>query len=290
MDYKAELVSEEEADLGEGPLWSVREQALYWIDVTQRKVWRHDPATGETKTFNVSGMPGSISTRKGGGIIVAYRNGLALVDLDKGTETKLATPIDFGKERFNDGKCDRRGRFFAGTMDKVIKEPIGGLYRVDPDHTVTRVADGILLSNGLGWSPDNKTMYHNDSRPGYVYAYDYDIETGTVENRRIHIDFTGGQAHPDGGTVDADGCLWVAEVGMSTIGRYDPKGKRMGGVTLPATRVTSVMFGGADLDTLYVTTMRYNLTPEQSAAQPLAGRTFAVQPGVKGLPEVDFAG
>lgn len=290
MDYQVELVSEHEADLGEGPIWSVREQALYWIDVTQRKIWRHQPAKGETREFNVSGMPGSISPRKGGGIIAAYRTGLALIDLDTGAETKLAAPIDFGKERFNDGKTDRRGRFFAGTMDKVIKEPIGGLYRVDADHSVTRVADGILLSNGLGWSPDNKTMYHNDSRPGYVYAYDYDIETGTVENRRVHIDFTTSEAHPDGSTVDSEGCLWIAEVGMSTIGRYDSQGKRMGGITLPVSRVTSVMFGGPALDTLYITTMRYNLTPEQSAAQKLAGRTFAVQPGVKGLPEVEFAG
>ena len=292
MDIKAEPLFDVETDLGEGPLWSAEEEALYWLDVTQRTIWRHDTGSGQTNKFAVSGMPGSIAVRAQGGILAAFRTGLALVDLENGTETKLASPIDFGKERFNDGKCDRRGRFFAGTMDKTMQSTIGGLYRIDPDHTVTRVADGIRLSNGIGWSPDNKTLYHCDSRPGYVYAYDYDIETGTVANRRIHIDFTtrDDHAHPDGCTVDAEGCLWIAEVGAWSVGRYDPAGKRMGGIKLPVKRVSSVMFGGTNLDVLFVTTMRYNLSPEESASQPLAGYVFAAQPDVKGLAEIPFAG
>lgn len=290
MDITAEPVFDGVCDLGEGPLWSQRERAFYWIDVTGRIVWRHDIGTGKTVSHSVSGMPGSIATRKSGGIIAAFRTGLALVDLDTGEERKLPAPIDFGIERFNDGKCDRRGRFFAGTMDKTIAAPIAGLYRVDPDLTVTKVAGDIQLSNGLAWSPDNKTLYHNESRPGHVYAYDYDIETGAVENRRIHIDFAAANRHPDGSTIDAEGCLWIAEVGDWSIGRYDPDGKRMGGIKVPTQRVTSVMFGGDDLSTLYITSMRYNLSPEQLASQPLAGRVFAAQPGVKGIPEIDFAG
>lgn len=290
METSVEPVFDVAADLGEGPLWVPDEQAFYWIDVTQRTVWRHDTTTGKTQSFAVSGMPGCIARRQKGGLIAAFRTGLSFVNLESGEETKIPAPIDFGKERFNDGKCDRRGRFFAGTMDKTMKEAIGALYRVDADLTVTRVAEGIRLSNGLGWSPDNRTLYHCDSRPGYVYAYDYDIETGALENRRIHIDFTASDAHPDGCTVDAEGGLWIAEVGAWTVGRYDAQGKRMGGIQLPVKRVSSVMFGGADLDTLYITTMRYNLTPDEAAAQPLAGKVFTAMPGVAGLPEPTFAG
>ncbi len=287
---KAEPYLDVEAELGEGPLWSVRDQNLYWIDVTQRTVWRHDPASGKTERFTVSGMPGSIAVCEKGGLLAAFRTGLAHIDLEKGVETKLPSAIDFGTERFNDGKCDRRGRFFAGTMDKTMKAPVGGLYRVDADRSVTRVADGIVLSNGIAWSPDDRIMYHCESRPGVVYAYDYDIATGTPSNRRVHIDLASAGRHCDGCTVDAEGFLWIAEVGVSSVGRYAPDGRRVAGIELPTKRVSSVMFGGPGLDTLFITTMRYNLTPEESAAQPLAGHLFTARPGVRGLPESYFAG
>lgn len=285
-----DLVTDIKAELGEGPVWSEREQTIYWIDVTQRKVFRHSLATKKTETFTVSGMPGSIALRKSGGIIAAYRTGPALVSLETGEESKIPTTIDIGKERFNDGKCDRRGRFFAGTMDKVMKDAIGALYRIDPDHSVIKVSDGIRLSNGLAWSPDNRTLYHNDSRPGLVYAYDYDIDTGTPSNRRVHIEMSKGEAHPDGCTIDAEGFLWIAEVNSGRIGRYAPDGRRVSGIEVPTSRVSSVMFGGPNLDLLFITTMYYNLKPEQLAVQPLAGRLFVAQPGVKGLPEPEFAG
>lgn len=285
-----ELVTDIKAELGEGPLWSPQEQSIYWIDVTQREVFRHNLSTKKAERFAVSGMPGCIGLRQGGGIIAAYRTGPALISLETGEETKIPSTIDFGKERFNDGKCDRRGRFFAGTMDKTMKEPIGALYRIDPDLSVTRVADGIRLSNGMAWSPDDRTLYHNDSRPGYVYAYDYDIETGIPTNRRVHIDLSSSGYHPDGCTVDAEGYLWLAEVNAGRVGRYAPDGRRVGGIELPTSRVSSVMFGGPNLDMLFITTMSYNLTPEQAAAQPLAGRLFVAHPGVKGLPEPAFAG
>ncbi|MEP7205663.1 MAG: SMP-30/gluconolactonase/LRE family protein [Casimicrobiaceae bacterium] len=278
------------AELGEGPLWSPREQSLYWIDVTRRLIFRHDTRTGKTWTHSVSGMPGSIALCENGGVLAAYRTGLAHIDLATGTETRIPSSIDFGIERFNDGKCDRRGRFFAGTMDKTMVAPVGALYRVDPDRSVTRLAEGIRLSNGIAWSPDDRTMYHCDSRPGVVYAYDYDIATGTPSNRRVHIDFTDRGYHCDGCTVDAEGFLWIAEVGGWHVGRYAPDGRRVSGIELPAKRVSSVMFGGPDLDTLFITTMYYNLKPDEVAAQPLAGRLFAARPGVRGLPEPYFAG
>lgn len=285
-----ELVTDIKAELGEGPLWSAQEQSIYWIDVTQRKVFRHNLETKKTEQFTVSGMPGCIGLRKSGGIIAAFRTGPALISLETGEETKIPSMIDFGKERFNDGKCDRRGRFFAGTMDKTMKEAIGALYRIDPDRTVTKVSEGIRLSNGMAWSPDDRILYHNDSRPGYVYAYDYDIETGIPKNRRIHIDLSSAGYHPDGCTIDAEGFLWIAEVNSGRVGRYAPDGRRVSGIELPTSRVSSVMFGGPQLDMLFITTMSYNLTPEQAAAQPLAGRLFVAHPGVKGLPEPAFAG
>jgi sugar lactone lactonase YvrE len=287
---QVETLTDIKAELGEGPLWSVEEQALYWIDVIQRKVFRYDYRTKKAETFAVSGMPGCIANREGGGIIAAFRTGPALIDLEKGQEQKLPSSIDFGKERFNDGKVDRRGRFFAGTMDKTMKEPIGGLYRIDKDHNVTRVADGICLSNGIAWSPDNRVLYHCESRPGLIYAYDYDIDTGTPTNRRVHIDFAQKGHHCDGCTVDAEGFLWVAEVNSGRIGRYAPDGRRVGEIEVPTSRVSSVMFGGPNLDLLFITTMYYNLKPEQLATQPLAGRLFVAQPGVKGLPEHPYAG
>jgi L-arabinonolactonase len=290
MEIKVAPFLEIEMDLGEGPVWSQGEAALYWVDVTQRTVWRHDTRAGETRSHAVSGMPGSIALRHGGGLLAAFRTGLAFVDLDSGEEAKLASGIDFGRERFNDGACDRRGRFFAGTMDKTMGNPIGALYRIDPDRSVTRVAEGITLSNGLAWSPDDRTLYHCDSRPGLVYAYDYDIDSGLPSNRRILVDLSSSGFHPDGCTVDAEGFLWVAEVGASRVGRYAPDGRRVGGIELPTKRVTSVMFGGPDLRTLFITTMRYNLSAAESAAQPLAGRLFVAVPGVQGMAEPAFAG
>lgn len=285
-----DLVSDIKAELGEGPLWSAKEQSIYWIDVTQRKVFRHNLKSNTSEAFSVSGMPGCIALRQSSGMLAVYRTGPALVSLETGEETKIASSIDYGKERFNDGKTDRRGRMFAGTMDKTMKEPIGGLYRIDTDRSVMRVADGIRLSNGIAWSPDDRTLYHNDSRPGLVYAYDYDIDTGTPHNRRVHIDLSSAGYHPDGCTVDAEGFLWIAEVNSGRIGRYAPDGRRVSGIELPTSRVSSVMFGGPNLNLLFITTMSYNLTPEQAAAQPLAGRLFVAQPGVKGLPEPYFAG
>jgi sugar lactone lactonase YvrE len=175
-------------------------------------------------------------------------------------------------------------------MDKTLAAPVGGLYRIDADRSVTKVAGGITLSNGIAWSPDDRVMYHCDSRPGYVYAYDYDIETGTPSDRRIHIDLSTTPYQPDGCTVDAEGFLWLAEVGSGRIGRYAPDGRRVGDIELPVKRVTSVTFGGPELDLLFITTMSYDLTPEELSAQPLAGRLFVAHPGMRGLPEPCFAG
>jgi L-arabinonolactonase len=235
-------------------------------------------------------MPGSLAPYTPGTLLIAFRAGLALVELASGHETALPNAVDFANERFNDGKTDRRGRFFVGTMDRKMENRIGGLYRVGLDRSVTHLAGDMQLANGIAWSPDNRTMYHCDSRPGCVFAYDYDIETGAPSNRRVFIAPLDGGHHTDGCTVDADGCLWLAEVGLGRVGRYAPDGRRIGQIDVPAERVASVMFGGRDLDTLYITTIRYGLSAQDMTKQPLAGRLFAARPGVKGLPETPFAG
>ncbi|MGE0284179.1 MAG: SMP-30/gluconolactonase/LRE family protein, partial [Rhizobiaceae bacterium] len=232
----------------------------------------------------------ALALRQRGGLLVALRNGFAFLDTKTGEERRIEAKVDFSRERFNDGKCDRRGRFFVGSLDKNWKEPIGGLWRLDPDLSLHRVADDILLGNGIAFSPDDKTMYFADSRPGYVYAYDYDIETGSVSNRRLHLNFHGKEAHPDGCAIDAEGCLWVAEMGTGSVGRYASDGRRLSGIDLPTTRVTSVAFGGPDFRTLFVTSMRYGLGEEELTKQSDAGRTFFARVDVPGLPETKFAG
>ena len=196
----------------------------------------------------------------------------------------------FGPVVFNDGKCDRRGRFWTGTMDRETHRPLGALYRVDTDFSVHRMDGGVTLSNGMGWSPDDRTMYYCDSRPGVVHAYDYDIATGGIANKRLFIDFRERGGHPDGCTVDAEGGLWIAEIGAGRVVRFDPSGREVATVKLPVTRPTSVAFGGPGLRTLFVTSMRLGLTEAETAAQPDAGCIFAAEPGMAGLPEPRFAG
>lgn len=290
MNVTVEPLTDVASELGEGPVWSEQDRSLYWIDMLNRAVRRHDVAARQTTSVPVSGLISALSLRRDGGLLAGFRNGIATIDPASGVEQKIDIPMDFARERFNDGKCDRRGRFFIGSMDKTLADPIGGLYRLDADRGFTRVADDVVLSNGLAWSPDDRLLYHCDSRPGRVYKYDYDIATGDVANRRLHIDFSQSEANPDGCTIDAEGCLWIAEVGAWEIGRYDPEGKRIGGIRLPVRRVTSATFGGDDLATLYITTMRYNQTPEQLREQPLAGCVFVAHPGVRGLPEASYAG
>jgi sugar lactone lactonase YvrE len=288
---KAEPVTDLVSDLGEAPLWSPAEARLYFADISGRTIHRLDPETGRTETFTTTGMPAGLALHRAGSLLVAWRAGLSLLDLASGAETPIANDIDFAEQRFNDGKTDRRGRFFAGTMHRRMQEPVGGLYRIDADRTVSRIADGIRLSNGIAWSPDDRVLYHCDSRPGLVLAWDYDIATGGIANRRVFLDLSQMPYRPDGCTIDAEGCLWLAEVGNGTVGRYAPDGRRVGGVDVPgARRVTSVAFGGADLGTLFITSLRYGIADEDLAMQPLAGRLFAVRPGVRGLPETPYAG
>lgn len=276
--------------LGEAPVWDPVSARLHWVDCDRKTMHRLDPETGDICAFTLPGSPGSYAFCRDGRILLAYRNRLCLVELESGTHADIETPtVDFATVRFNDGACDRAGRFWLGTMHKSMSEPAGALYRVDPNLSVHRMAEGVTVSNGIAFSPDDRTLYHTDSRAAVIYAYDFDLYAGTISNRRVFADFDGRRERPDGCTVDAGGVLWTAMLGGGRVAAIDPGGREVRSVPLPTARPTSVCFGGAALDTLYVTTMTLGLSADELAAQPDAGCVFAAAGLARGLPEPYFA-
>jgi sugar lactone lactonase YvrE len=281
------------AQIGEGPVWSVAEQRLYWADIVGKQLNIFDPATGSNQVFDLPELVTSIAPRKNGGLVLTLRSSFAFFDPKTKKLEKLAEPEpDKPGNRFNDGKTDRQGRMWGGTMGDVDwDKPVGSLYRFGADLKPVRVEEGICCSNGLGWSPDSKTMYFTESFAYRIWAYDFDAATGNVSNRRIFLKLDPHEsAFPDGMTVDAEGYVWSAQPMFGRLARYAPDGKLERVIELPVSRGTSVMFGGPNLDILYVTTMRATLSEAQLAEEPLAGSLLALRPGVKGLAETPFAG
>lgn len=285
-----EVVLHAEAELGEGPVWHPPENCLYWVDITAGAVHRWDRATGTDTVTTLGQDVGAISIRTSGGIIAAVRDGVLGVAGD-GTVQRLAfVERDVPGNRFNDGKSDAAGRFWAGTMATDESERPGSLYRLDPDGTVTTMVTELGLSNGLGWSPDGRTMYLIDTPRQAVDAFDFDVDAGTLARRRRLITVEEDAGSPDGMTVDADGFLWVALYGGGAVRRYTSDGSLDRVVELPVPQPTCPTFGGPDLDELYVTSARENLSAEQLAAAPLSGAVLRHRPGVRGLPAGLFGG
>lgn len=279
------------AIIGEGPVWSVLDQALYWLDNTQKKLLRHHPANGAVDVRDLQYKTSCLALLGDGRLLVAFKKGLATVDFESGEARPLTLAgddLDFGAALFNDGKVDRSGRLWIGTLDKVPDAAKGALYCIDKDLRVRRVVAGVKVSNGLAWSPDGRILYHVDTRPGCIYAMDFDSGSGSVSNRRPLITYAGGHGRPDGCTVDAEGYLWVAEVEASRVARYAPDGRKDREILLPITKPTSVMFGGPDLGTLFITSMTFRLDEAELGQQPWAGTLLAVEPGVCGIPEPAF--
>ena len=279
---------------GESPVWSVREQALYWVDNVAGKIHRFHPARGTDEVFALPQQEvNCLGLRQDGGLVLTLRQNFAYYHPSTGHLDELMNPEpNRPYDRFNDGKVDRRGRFWAGTMhDTQWDAPTGSLYRFDPGARVTRVQGDVVCANGLGWSPDNRTFYFGESFRYAIFAYDFDLDTGGLANRRVFttIDRTGG-AFADGLTVDAEGNVWSVHNMAGRVVRYTPRGEITGIVKLPVPQPTSCIFGGPNLDTLYITTSRQGMTAEQLAAAPLSGSVFAVCPRVAGLPEPYFAG
>lgn len=279
--------------VGESPIWCPKERCLYLVDIQGKSIHMFTPNDGSYRSFELPDLVTSLSTRAAGGLILTLRKEFAFFDPRTQRLEKLINPEpNRPGNRFNDGKCDRQGRLWAGTMGEVQwDEPVGALYRLDAALNVTRMQDQVCCSNGTGWSPDGRTMYYTESFRYGIFAYDFDPASGEIANRRMFttLDPDAG-GFPDGLTVDAEGHVWSAQPVYGRLVRYDPAGKIECIVEMPVSRPTSCMFGGDDLDVLYITTARETLTPAQIAEEPLAGGLLAIDPGVRGLPETPFAG
>lgn len=275
--------------LGEVPVWSRREGALYWIDAFKPALNRFVPATGQVTSWTPPVKLGSFALRAGGGVLLASRAGLGFYDPETGSFELVHNPeADRPNNLLNDGRCDSRGRFWVGSMDKMIEQPSARLYRFDADRTCHVMHDGIWLTNTVAFSPDDRILYAGDSHVKTIFQYDFDVASGAVSNRRPFVTVETGLL--DGSCVDQDGCLWNTHFDAGRVVRYTPAGRVDRTIALPVSRPTSCTFGGDDLRTLYITTARFRLSEAERAAQPDAGGLLAIDIGVRGLPDAEFAG
>jgi L-arabinonolactonase len=288
---RIEVACEDRDQLGEGPLWDVEEQRLYWIDSYAPAIHRIDINSGDKRTWRLPEPIGSMALREGGGAVLSLRSGFHLFDFATGEVTRLheTQPREL-RPRLNDGKVDRQGRFVAGSMDFEERDPVGKLFRLDSDLTLHTLDEGIVCSNGPCWSPDGKTLYFADTGRRSIYAYDYDTATGNVLSRRLFVSFEKLRGLPDGATVDEEGYVWSVEVYSGRLIRFDPNGVVDRIVGLPVQSTTSLTFGGANLDIAFVTSMARPMAGQYHRERE-AGFLFKIHGlGVRGLPEPRFAG
>jgi len=289
--YQVEAAGLVPASLGESPLWHVGEQCLYYVDIVERQVLRLNPANGDLRHWQLDSEPGCIAIATGGGLAVAQRNGLFRLDPDSGALRQiLAAPYDAAGQRFNDGKPDGQGRFWIGTIDDA-RRPAAGLYRY-ADGCFELMADGIVTSNGLAFSPDQLKLYWSDTKAHQIYKFDFDPLTGSIGPRQVFAEFPIRQpeqpladygGRPDGATVDVEGCYWVAMFEGQRLLRLSPQGQVLREVKLPVRCPTMPCFGGADLRTLYITTARENRSAAELLEQPLAGCVLQLRVEIPGL-------
>lgn len=277
--------------LGEGPIWCGQEQALYWVDIVAPAIHRFHPGSGEHRSWPVPEHVGSLSLREGGGLVIALQRGFAAFDPDTG-EVVMINPceVDLPENRFNDGRCDRAGRFWAGSLPYTEDRPAGTLWRLEPDHTAHRVLSGVTVPNGLCFSPDDRTMYFTDSPTRRIMAYDFDLATGTPSNPRLFVKVPDEAGWPDGAIVDAEGGVWSCEWDGARVVRYAPDGTVDRVVAMPVPRPTCAAFGGSDLAILYITSASDRLSEAERARWPLSGNLFALHAGVRGLPDPRYRG
>ena len=278
--------------LGEGPVWDVETGRLWWVDIKAPAIYRLNPKTMIVDRWAAPEPVGALAIRRDGGLLLALRSGFAFYDPEHGRMAHLGSPEgETPGNRMNDGKCDARGRFWAGTMDDAVREPTGHLYRLDPDHHITRFEAGFVVTNGMAWSGDGRLMYFTDTVTGAIWAYDFDLQAGRPGTRRLFAQVPKADGRPDGACVDAEDHLWSAHWGGSRVTRYRPDGTIERVVDIPAPQVTSCCFGGEGLDVLYVTTAHEGMDAQARTEHPQSGHLFAVKGlCVRGVPMPRFAG
>lgn len=280
-----EIVGDTRATVGECPVWDDRHERLYWVDALDRTVHVYELSTSDHEVLRLDHDVSALALRANGDLLLAAGQEFRILDPLTSAFDRLSTIYNPGPPaRFNDGKCDPTGRFWCGTMAYDHTPGAGILYRLNPDRTVQPVLHDVTVSNGLEFTPDGRTLYYIDTPTRRVDAFDVAPETGTLAARRAVVDIPAAAGKPDGMTLDADGCLWVALWDGSAVHRYTPDGRLDRVLRLPVRRPTSVAFGGASLDTLFVTSAALGTTG------PLDGAAFAVDPGAKGLPPNRFGG
>lgn len=281
------LASAARAIVGEAPLWSARDQALYWIDGQRRALFRL--RDGRTEQRDLPFRPSCLVPCATGGLVVGYKKGLGRFDFASGTAEQWPVDgVDFTEVSFNDGACDAAGRLWIGTRHMHASAPVGALFRIGADLRITRMREGLTVSNGIAFSPDGQRLYHADSRPGSVAVHDLDLASGTISAPRGLLDYAGKGFRPDGCTVDAEGYLWVAEIDGWRIARYTPEGALVRTIPLPVAKPSSLAFGGPGLSTLFITTISFGIDDTALPAQPWAGCVLALEPGIAGRPEHAF--
>ncbi|MBP6105555.1 MAG: SMP-30/gluconolactonase/LRE family protein [Steroidobacteraceae bacterium] len=279
-----------ECVLGEGPLWDSVRGVMYWLDISRRRLHAYRLATRETRSHWLPAIPGAVATCADSRLLVATSRGFGHYDPDTGSLDFIpGTAPGWPTRRFNDGRCDRAGRFWTGTMRLRGDAHREGLFRFESGRDLARVDDGFTVCNGLDWSPDDGVLYLVDTAASRVYAYDFDVVSGTVANRRVFVDTSNIEGRPDGLVVDAEGGVWVAIAGGWQLRRYGPDGRAERTLRLPVPRPTSCAFGGPALDTLYITSSRLGLSSRELAAAPLSGCLFAFDVGLAGSPVRKFS-
>jgi sugar lactone lactonase YvrE len=288
MDETIDCALDAKAATGECPVWSPAEQVLYWIDIGAPSLNRLDPATGANSCWILPDAVGAFALMQGGRALVALRTGLHVLDLGSGAlERRAEPPYDPANARFNDGRCDRAGRFWIGSLRQSNEAVDAGLYRYDR-RGLSREIGGLGQANGLAFSPDDRVLYHADTAARMIYGYDFDISSGGISRRRVFAWLDARHGKPDGAAVDCAGCYWSACHGAGRLVRYRPDGTLDRELMLPVSQPTMMAFGGRDLTTLYVTSERHGLDAAQLAREPLAGGILSIPVDCAGLPEPMF--
>ncbi len=293
MAKKAEPIVQQGARLGEGALWHPPTQRLFWVDIMGQTVFIFDPASGENRSINVGTDVGTVVSRKSGGVMLGVKGGFAALDLETETLVEIAMiETDLPNNRFNDGKCDPAGRFWAGSMAYDFAKGAGSLYCMERDLSVRKVLPDVSISNGLVWTADRATLYYIDSLTFQIAAFDYDVDSGEIANRRVVLELPEEVGFLDGMSIDADGNLWVAIYGAGEVRCFNPAGgELLDTVEIPGAKlITSCAFGGPNLNDLYITSASDGLTEQQKQQQPLAGSLFKAEMDVTGVPAFEFAG